>query len=230
MTGEPRSCGLDPSLSNFGWCALDAEGRVVDRGRFQSNPKDLFMARYRWLRGEVLNLVRRLGDVRVGLESPVFGGTYSEGLYALFVQVMEVLWLSSTDVVLFSPSTLKAYVRDLIESDGLGVPALVDKPEMISEARRLTGEPRWTSDEADAYHAARAASRFWAVLEGRLPEASLLPREQRSFLGIRRAGRGPLKGLVVERAGLAFREGDRFFRFSDPRERGEIPVVTETTP
>ena len=222
-----RTVGLDPSLSSFGWCLLGEDCRVIERGRIASDPKSLFVARYRWLRGEIHALLARHGPVRAGLESPIFGGTYSEGLYALFVQTMEALWISGVDVVLFSPSTLKSYVRDYLESDGLGVPALVDKAEMIEAARRLTGDARWSSDEADAYHAARQAARFWDLVDGRLSETQLLPKELRSFLGMRRAGRGPLKGMVVARDGLVFREGDRFFRFSDPHVRGEIPHVVE---
>src|SRR5215467_3711294 len=103
--------GLDPSLRGFGWCIHDSSasgsGRVVDKGRWKTTAKDVWVARYVTLRGEISSMLDRYPVIEaVGVESPPFGEQFSEGLYALFVFVNEAVWSRRRDVVHFDPGTV----------------------------------------------------------------------------------------------------------------------------
>ena len=68
-------------------------------------------------------------------------------------------------------------------------------------------------DEADAYHIARFAARFLLLLDGKIDKDVLLPSEQHVFLKERSFVRGKHAG-ETHQLGTLFREGERFFRFS----------------
>lgn len=210
--------GLDPSLTGFGWavCDLDAVGkaRCPMRGRWKTTARDLFVQRYTTLREHVRKLVRDTGIVRLGVESPVYGALYSEGMYGLYLFVNEALWQEHRDVVFFSPPQTKATARL-----HLGRPQgwKMMKPDMIEAAKSDTGgKGRWSNDEADAYWAARSAARFWLLYDGRISLDELTPVERHQFTKIHTFKRGPKAGKAV-RKGLLYREDDRFFRWSEEK-------------
>jgi hypothetical protein len=207
--------GLDPSLTGFGWCIHDSDvvgpGRVVARGHRATNPKDIFVRRYVELRDMVLGLLREYPIVQaVGVESPPFGELWSEGLYGLFLYVNEAIYYSRKDVVFFDPVTLKF----LVKLDPKVVKGRMSKRDMVSAARADTGiTGPFNHNEADAYHIARFAARFWEFLAGKITESDLTPSEQHVFVRTHTYLRGKHAGKTV-RSGTVYRENDRFFRYS----------------
>ena len=206
--------GLDPSLTGFGWCihnsSVIGKDRVFARGRWSTSPKTLWVERYVLLREKVQQLMDQYLIIEaVGVESPPFGELWSEGLYALFLMVNEAIWSRRKDVVYFDPSTVKMLVKE----DPQIRKGKMFKSDMIDAAKVNTGIPKWNSDEADAYHIARFAARFWGVVHEELTEADLTPSEQRAFLRIHTFTRGKKEGQVVK-SGAIFKENQRDFRFS----------------
>lgn len=212
------SLGLDPSLSGFGWCLHDANAtgkkRVVDKGRFASPSSDVFISRYVGLRECVGDLLDSWPEVRiVGVESPPFGELWSEGLYGLFLYVNEAIYTRRKDVVYFDPLTVKSLAKE----DPTVRRGKMFKADMIAMAKADTGIARWNADEADAYHIARFAARFWLLLEGRIDQDVLLPSERHTFLNEKTYSKGRHAG-ETHQLGTLFREDERFFRFSQVPE------------
>jgi len=213
--------GLDPSLTGFGWCVHDSSKfgpeRVIARGVQKTSPKEVFVTRYMALRALVDRLLDAYPQIGgVGVESPIFGATFSSGAYALFVMVNESVYKHRKDVVYFDPSTVK-FLTKLDPNVRKGE---MRKSDMVAAARADTGiKGRLTHDEADAYHVARFAARFWELDRGLLIEADLVPSEKHTFLRTHTYVKGKRAGQTVK-SGTMFREGDRFFRFS----------LLETTP
>lgn len=213
--------GMDPSLTGFGWCVHDssAEGpaRVIARGRFATDSKAIFVTRYMYLRDKVAALIDAYPAVEaVGVESSVFGEQYSEGLYGLYLYVAEAIYVRRKDVVYFDPGRVK-----LLTKGDPKTPGKMFKQDMVLAAKLDTGiKGRFNHNEADAYHIARFAARFWEFMDGKIPQADLTPAELHVFCKEHTYTRGKKAGQTV-RTGVQFKEGDRFFRFS------KLP--TETT-
>lgn len=206
--------GLDPSLRGFGWCIhnSDAKGRdrVIDKGRWATSSKDIFVTRYMELRENVgLTLDRNPSIQAVGVESPPYGELFSSGLYGLFLMVNEAIFVRRKDVVYFDPLSLKMLVKE----DPSIVKGKMFKSDMVDAAKLDAGGGRWNADEADAYHVARYSARFWQVLNGDLDEADLTPSEHRAFVKIHTFTKGKRKGQTVK-LGAVFKENQRWFRFS----------------
>lgn len=210
--------GLDPSLSGFGWCVHNSSvlgpARVVAKGVLTTTSKTLFISRYRFLRDKVMELIEKYPEVEaVGVESPPYGESFSEGLYGLYLYVNEALYLKRKDVVFFDPKTLKM----LAKMDPTVRRGTMDKRDMIEAMRAETQIKRINHNEADAYIVAREAARFWELYHGLIQENELTPSEVRSFTRIHKVTKGPRAGRV-SKLGLLFREDDRFFRFSQLEE------------
>jgi Holliday junction resolvasome RuvABC endonuclease subunit len=208
------SLGLDPSLTGFGWCIHDANAsgkkRVVDKGRFASPASDVFVSRYIGLRECVENLLDDWPEIQiVGVESPPFGELWSEGLYGLFLYVNEAIYTRRKDVVYFDPLTVKLLAKE----DPTVRRGMMFKADMVAMAKADTGISRWNGDEADAYHISRFAARFWLLLTGRIDKDVLLPSEQHVFFNEKTFSKGKHAGETHQR-GTLFREGERFYRFS----------------
>ena len=215
--------GLDPSLTGFGWCihnsAVTGVARVVERGRWKTSPKTVWVERYVDLRENVKALLDRYPSIEgVGVESPPFGELWSEGLYALFLMVNEALWSRRKDVVYFDPVTVKMLVKE----DPSIRKGKMFKSDMIDSAKADTGLARWSSDEADAYHVARFSARFWLFLSDKIQESDLTPAEYHAFAKIHTFTKGKRAGETVHQ-GAVFKENKRFFRFSQlPKEEGSV--------
>lgn len=209
-----RILGFDPSLTNFGWALHDTDSvkptRCLERGRFQTSAKTLFVDRYIDLRSRVTELVQRVGVTRLGVEYPVFHDLYSEGMYGLFLYTCEALKAAKVDVVFFSPGQAKAHARFV-----LGRPKgwKMEKPDMVEAAKFDAGGGKWNHNEADAYWIARTAGRFWMLMDGVLKESDLTDIEHKQFMDIHTYSRGKRAGETVER-GVRYREDERFFRWS----------------
>lgn len=209
------SLGFDPSMTGFGWCIHDSQAigpaRVVDRGRFSTSAKTIFVKRYMEFRDHVAGLIERHPEIEaVGIESPVFGEQWSPGLYALFVYVNEVVYTHRKDVVYFDPGTVKM----LAKIDPSIRKGKMFKQDMVAAAKLDTGiRGAFNHNEADAYHVARFAARFFLRLNDVLTDDDLTPAEYRAFARVHTLSRGEQAGKTVYH-GAIFKENSRFYRFS----------------
>lgn len=206
--------GLDPSMTDFGWCVhdSDAEGpaRVVAKGRLHTASNTIFVERYIQLRESVAAILDQYPTVEaVGVESPPFGELWSEGLYGLFVMVNEAIYTRRKNVVFFDPVTVKMLVKE----DPKARKGKMFKQDMVEAAKADTGLKKFNHNEADAYHVARFAARFWLFFGERIQLADLTPSEERAFARVHTFQRGAKAGETV-RLGAVFKEGQRFFRYS----------------
>jgi Holliday junction resolvasome RuvABC endonuclease subunit len=207
--------GLDPSLTGFGWCVFDSTGigerRVFAKGLWKTSPKMIWVERYVQLREEVKALLDRYLLIEaIGMESPPFGEQFSEGLFALFLMINEAAWSRRKDVVYFDPGTVKM----LTKVDPKVRKGKMFKSDMIDAAKAETGASmRWNHNEADAYHIAKFAGRFWMLLAGTIQLSDLTPAEYQAFAKVHTFTRGKREGQT-EHTGAMFKEGKRFFRFS----------------
>lgn len=219
--------GLDPSLTGFGWCVHNSSvagpGRVVAKGVFSTPANRVYVWRYQYLRAAVGMVLDRFPNIdNVGVESPPFGESFSEGLYGLFLYVNEAIYQRRKDVVYFDPQTVKR----LAKMDGRVRRGKMDKSDMIEAAKVDSGVKRWNHNEADAYIVAREAARFWEYLKGQLAEDELTPEEHKAYIHAHTYKRGVRAGTTV-RTGLSFKENDRFFVFS-ALEPHEIVVTVDS--
>lgn len=215
-----RVLGLDPSLTNFGWALhdTDAEGAAlcIERGRFQTSARTLFVARYMDLRESVRELIQRLQPDAVSSESSVFGEMYSEGMYGLFLYVCEACYLEGVDLCLFTPPQLKAHARQSLNRPRVnGRLWKMHKGDMAEAAREHCGGRGrvWDNNEADAYWASVAGGRFWNLLNGVITEEDLNPVEAKQFARIHKFQRGKKAGETVK-SGLLYKENERFWQWS----------------
>lgn len=219
-----RVLGLDPSLSSFGWAVYDTEAvgkdRCPARGVFKTSPRQLFVDRYNYLRGQVAKLVSDQKPDKVGLESSVFNAHQSEAMYALFTNTCEALKDTKCDVVFLTPPQVKAHARLF-----LGRPQKpkwkMEKADMMEAARVDTGgKGRWGNDEADAYWVARISSRFWQFMAGDILETDLDVEEEKHFTYTHTYTRGKRAGQTIKQ-GLVYRNGDRYYIWSGDKNYGK---------
>ena len=206
--------GLDPSMTNFGWALHDTDGpdRCLSSGRFQTSSKTLFIDRYVDLREQMTALLHRMksehGIIRVGCESPVFGESYSEGLYGLYLYNCEAMRSVGVDVVFLSPGQIKEHAFHFLKRPKGWK---MNKPDMVEAAKLDAGMTKnLNHNEADAYWAARIAGRFWQLHAWALSMDELTPTERRQFGLIHTYSKGKKAG-DTERKGILYREDERFF-------------------
>lgn len=209
-----RTLGLDPSLTNFGWAIYDDTQPTLPqpRGRLQTASTDVEVDRYVKLREGLIQVIRDHKPDNVGLESPVFGSDYSEGLYALFIYCQEAIRNTKMDVVFWSPLQIKAHARE-----SLGRPKgwVMMKPDMVEAARKdVSGV--WNHNEADAYLCAKLASRFFAFEQKTLKPEDLTVTEQKYFTASKTPTKGKNAGQTLE-TGMIYREGDRWHRWGSQK-------------
>lgn len=212
--------GMDPSLTGFGWCVHDSSvtgpARVVAKGQFNTPSSRVIYWRYLYLRESLNQLLDAFPQIEaVGMESTTFGESYSEGLYGLYLYVNEVLMLRRKDVVYFDPQRVKL----LAKMDPKVRRGTMDKSDMVDAARQDTQIRGWNHNEADAYIIARSAARFWDLYHERLSLEDLTPAEIQIFMATHTFTKGKKAGRTLKK-GILFKEGDRFYRFSqlDPNE------------
>jgi hypothetical protein len=167
------------------------------------------------MRESVKALVKDTGARVLGVESPVYGELYSEGMYGLFLYVSEALWQEGCDVAFFTPGQTKAHARRFLKRPMKPTKWKMGKPDMIEAAKTdAGGKGRWSHDEADAYWAARTGARFWQFYEGLLAVEDLSEEERHQFTKIHTFKKGRRAGKTIK-PGLLYREDDRFFRWSE---------------
>lgn len=212
--------GLDPSLTQFGWAIHDTNGQgrkaCVDRGRFRTSSKTLFVARYMQMRTNLVGLLRETGIVRVGIEFPIFNDLWSEGMYGLFLFSCEALLQEKRDVVFLANNQVKVHARDQL---GLPKSWKMGKADMCQAAKAAAGGGRWNHNEADAFWVAWTGGRFWRFLDGELSVEDLSAPERHQFARIHTYKKGKKAGKTVK-SGILFREDERFFRWSGDDDDG----------
>lgn len=213
--------GIDPSLTGFGWVVFNSSvigpERVIARGVVSTNAKELFLSRYGTFRAVVVALLDKYPEIEaVGLESPPFGENFSEGLYALFVYINEACYIARKDIAHFDPTTIKMLVR----MDPSVRRGTIDKSDVIEAVKAETGIKIWNHNAADAYIIARSAARFFELYTGAIVEDELTPSEFRAYCRLHEFVRGAKAGKTVK-SGMVFKEGKRFYRFS------QIPQTPE---
>lgn len=212
-----RVLGLDPSLTNYGWCLHDTDARgsarCIERGRFRTKPRDFpdEISRYLFLRDSLDQLIERLEPDAMGIEHPVFGDTFSEGMYGLFLFSLESIRGHRQDVIFFAPPQVKSFAKEILERPKTWK---MGKADMVEAAKADTGgKGKWDHNEADAFHVARAAGRFWLLHAGEVSEDELTPVEKRTFVSVHTYQRGKKAGQT-EMRGILHRESERFFLWS----------------
>jgi len=206
-----RTLGLDPSLTNFGWAIYDDTQPTLPqpRGRLQTASTDVEVDRYVALRQGLMRLIQDHKPDNVGLESPIFGSEYSEGLYALFIYCQEAIRGTGLDVVFWSPLQIKAHARESLARPKGWV---MMKPDMVEAAKADTRQKgAWNHNEADAYLCARLASRFFQFESGLLKPEDLTETETRYFTASTTPTKGKNKGITLE-TGMIYREGERWHK------------------
>jgi hypothetical protein len=207
--------GLDPSLTNYGWAIHDTDApvgtpeRCVARGRFRTPSKMEFIDRYIAQRESLREVIREHAPDKVGIEFPVFGNLWSEGMYGLFLYSCEALKLERCDVVFWTPLQVKAHARESIDRPKGWQ---MDKTDMV-EAAKADCCARMNHNEADAYLVGVLSGRFWNLLAGQVDEGGLTPVEQGYFSKVHTYTRGAKEGKTV-RTGMIYRENDRYFAWS----------------
>lgn len=214
--------GLDPSLTAFGWAVHDTDAtglsRCIRRGRFHTGAHTLYVSRYVDLRERLRALIREVSPDRMGIEFPVFGNLYSEGLYGLFLYCSEAIHDEQQDVVFWSPLQIKAHARESLRRPKGWT---MMKPDMVEAAKTDTGGTgSWNHNEADAYLCARLSARFWQFYEGVLSKDDLTSVEVKYFTEVKTYTRGKKAGKTVER-GVLYREDERFFLWSENEQDGK---------
>ena len=208
-----RVLGLDPSLTAFGWAILDTDiaqgqkGRLVDKGLWKTKSKMEFIERYQHQRQSLIDLIEKQEPDYVGIEFPAFGMMFSEGMYGLFLFCCEAVKETKSDVVFWAPLQVKAHARLLIDRPKGWK---MDKQDMCEAAKVDSGIGRINHNEADAYHVARLASRFWQLYTGEIEEKDLNSVEKKYFVKQHTFTKGRKAGRTVK-SGVMYREDERFF-------------------
>lgn len=206
--------GIDPSLTGLGWCVHDGDvvgaKRVIAKGTFKTPSTRIFYWRFMYLRQAVGVVLDAYPMVQaVGVESPPFGESYSEGLFGLFLYVNEAILIRRKDVVYFDPLRVKL----LAKMDPEVRRGTMDKGDMVDAAKQDTGIKDWNHNEADAYIIARSTARFWDLHASRILPEELTRAEELVFRSVRTYVKGRNAGRVVKQ-GVLYKEGDRFYQFS----------------
>jgi Holliday junction resolvasome RuvABC endonuclease subunit len=102
--------------------------------------------------------------------------------------------------------------RKKLRSNGYAAHILpyVDTAEYDKDTRKAL---RIQADEADAYHAARLANRFFRLVDGDIKESDLTPSEWDIFARTHTYTRG-VKAGETDYHGILYKEDARFYRFA----------------
>lgn len=205
---------LDPSLRGFGWsvCQCDPDGsnvELLDYGVWKTEASLLYVLRYTFLRQKLRELLRRFPQAAmVGMEIPPLNESYSAGLYALHVMIMEAVVEYRKRVVHFNPSTVKSLAAEILAYKGK-----IDKTEIVKAARliypTLATQKRLNHNAADSLIMLHMTKRFYLFQTGVLKPEDLTPKENESYYGWR--------PRLQEIQGLISKEDDQWYAFDEAK-------------
>lgn len=201
--------GLDPSLANTGWVVFGPKG-IVERGVCKTAPRDrrgnpvLIISRLQGTRDFLAGLISYYGIKIVGAEQAILNVSSSETLTALTYFLQDLCKNKMTDLVYWSPLTIKTYGTDNHRAT---------KKEMIEAAKKDSKcSAKMVEHEADAYFTSKITYRFYEYINGRLPYSKLTEKEKHAIWFEKTITRGPRKG-TVDQKGVLTRWGEYYFPF-----------------
>jgi hypothetical protein len=208
--------GIDPSFTNYAYSLYDTSIEdCILSGKFSSPSHLPIYRRTKLLQDYLRSFLLMHPEIDfIGMESAVFGSSYSEGLYALFCYSMEVFSEVKTPLVLFSPSQVKAKAREFLD---LPSSFKMEKRDMQEAAKRRSSfQKYWGDDEADAFWVSHLAATFWRLQQGEIPESSLTSKEFEMLAHKAYYKRGAKKGqLNKTNLGILHKRVTRFLLRED---------------
>ncbi|MDP2726492.1 MAG: hypothetical protein Q8P59_03010, partial [Dehalococcoidia bacterium] len=220
--------GLDLSYTRTGVCVWD--GVQAQIAAISSDPKKSYIERAQTIREAIAVLVEKHRPQVFCIESPLSHAHRAEILTGLFFIVLDRLHQGMREypqtegiIVLSNPSLRKL----MGVKQGRGSKALVTKTEfkkrIVAMAVELAGPraPTFSHDEADAFHLAHCALRFWT--DWKRPGGSLtLTKEEQEVwyseekVALRKkksakARKSKTKESPSKRKGVIYRQGEFLF-------------------
>lgn len=221
--------GIDPSLTNTGYCILDTSKNGIDSivsiGVIQTPENMLEILRYSYIADSIEKLIKKYKIEYAGSEGPIFGCEQSENLFALYSYIKKTFFKQKINVVYFAPVQLK-----MLAKQDLNNKLKMTKLDMINTMLKelnlnkasVDGQ-RITADMADAFHVAFYASRFWFFYQKLISEKDLNGSEYKAFAYQHIFKRGIKKGKIdPKERGIIFKENELFFRFSDQKQYKKV--------
>ena len=207
------SLGLDPSLTNYGWCVLNdmAKGRSrrIASGSHSTTPDMIPVVRFMQFRSMVDDLISKYDPDVIGIESPAYDGPFQVIHHGLLLFSLESIFKHRKDVVFYDPSTLKSLIRG--NKNVKGPIHKIDVQKFVS--LDMLSPDLLPHDEADAYALSFFATRIFKLLDGKIQREDLSESEKRIFLDKTKKVK-TLKGIIQKSTGHVFRENSRIFKFS----------------
>jgi Holliday junction resolvasome RuvABC endonuclease subunit len=192
--------GIDPSLNNVGY--------FIYPGPFtfhmtESPPPSLSQfEKIRWQAAHLTHLLSSQHPTHVGIEQPYVqsfgakgGGHQSANMWAVYNLLLDKIAEAHLPALMINISQLRALIRRKRDTS---------KVHSIEVAYQCTGL-RLNEHEADAFHVAKAAYHFWALLEGQITTETLTPDQQDIFCSQREVTGG--------KSGIIWRPGDFWYDF-----------------
>jgi len=206
-----RVIGVDPSLTNLGYCVLDSKDGLLEKGKFQTSPEDgLNIQRYFLQAKRMSELIRKYDIKYLASESPIMRDFSTEILFGLQSFLQGVYWAHGLKVVFLAPTQVKSYACPNTKGK-------VFKSDMVKAARLDLGmadNARLANDVADAFWISKIGFRFWSYMEGEIKESDLTKKEHDMFLQQHEYTRGKKKGFV-EKKGIVFRRNEIYYLFDE---------------
>lgn len=221
--------GLDPSLRAYGWCVYDSKAgprtRLVASGHEGTLNSIVPVVRFMHFRSLVRDKIQKYGVEAVGIESPAYGGgPFSEAHFGLMMFSLEAVFENRLDCVLFDPATLKYLAKS--DPNKRGVFGKLDMQKYVMMDTNSTKPIN--NNEADAYCVAHFCSRMIDTVNGNLDPNFLSETEKAVFIGRTKTIKRSSGVKIVKRTAYAFRENNRFFKFSHvPHGNVNLPYKSQ---
>lgn len=208
-----RVLGIDPSLNDTGWAVIDTEKgeppELVGSGRFRSKSDDFFLTKYKRAWEGVDRVIEKYKPDFLSIEIPPPAGSYSAGLYPLWVTMADTSLKHRIPFLTLVPTQVKAYARHV-----LGEKGKMFKSDMVETAKRiLNTQKAMNHNVADAIIVAWSGARFWLLYEKIIGEEELTRGERLMFSRtITRRATGRVEGV-----GIIYKEGEAYYDLRLPK-------------
>lgn len=206
--------GLDPSLTDSGWCVVDYSkpfgDQVIAMGRIRTKAKDFFTRRYRKHYEGVRDLIDLYKPDYVGIEQPPPQASWSAGLYPLWISMADSCTESRIPFATWMPTSVKAFAKEILQ-DPKGK---LFKSDMVDASKISFGiTSQINHNIADALLINQLSYRFRSLMLGHLSEDDLTVKERYMFTRTKVSK----KTKVVEKLGMMFKEGKFYYDLHNPK-------------